>query len=150
MFFERERMKEKKSWTSFFFVFGFLSWNKKLCWFFYVLLYISTFSGGRDVKYLHKVVTQKNPIHKTRNATSCVFSQSRVHNEKKMNEKSDYMKVFLFIFHFIIFPSSLSTFVLCCKEELVLFKEQRVTLSSISELFFEGSVKLCNLRRIFL
>lgn len=57
----------------------------------------------RDVKYLHKSCNTKKSIHKMRNATSCIFSTINQYINGRRRKKSDYIKVFLFIFSFYYF-----------------------------------------------
>jgi hypothetical protein len=105
----------------------FYHWEKSsvLYAFIHKILLSSEWVGGmRDVKYLHKSCnTKKNPFIKWGMQQVVFFPQStRVHNMKRKNKKSDYIKVFLFIFSFYYFFFS-SSFALLCFRSLSVRKK---------------------------
>lgn len=87
------------------------------------------FGGGmRDVKYLHKSCNTKKSIHKMRNATSCVFSQSTVHKEREKIRlhKSIFIYFFILLFFLFLFVSSSTR----KSFRIVLFTEWKIVLMS--------------------
>ena len=74
-------------------------------------IHLSVLRRLRDVKYLHKSCNKKKKfIHKMKNATSCISSQSTVYNIKKKRKKIRLHKSIFIYFFILLFCSFLFSF----------------------------------------